>query len=205
MRRWRLFRCGWLGRRHWLRLGGDTDLKRIDSHRLGNVLEWGLTKIADRKIEPRSHLPVGVLGQADGAGLGDSFQSRGDIDAVAHQIAVGLLDHVAEMDAYPKLDAALRRHARITLDHRVLNFDRAAHGVHHAAELDERTIARAFDDAPIVDGDGRIDQIAAQRPQPSQRPILVLAGKPTETDHVGGQDRRELPFFRHWSLYRRTI
>ena len=181
------------------------DLKRIDPHRFGNVLELGLAEIADRKIEPRSHLPVGVLGQADRAGRGDPFQSSGDIDAVAHQIAVGLLDHVAEMDADPKLDAAVGRHARIALDHRVLNFDRAAHGVHHAAELDQRTVAGAFDDAPIVDRDGRIDQIAAQRPQSSERPILVVAGKPTETDHVGGQDRRELPFFRHWSLCRRTI
>ena len=71
------------------------------------------------------------------AGLGDTFQSRGDIDAVAHQVAVALLDHVAEMDADPELDAPLRREAGVALDHAVLHLDGAAHGVDHAAELDQ--------------------------------------------------------------------
>jgi hypothetical protein len=109
MTRWRLFPCGRLGRRHRFRLGGDTDLKQKDSNRLGNVLEWGLAEIADRKLEPRLDLPIGVLRQADRAGLANTFETGGDIDAVAHQIAVALLHHVAEMDADPKLDAALGR------------------------------------------------------------------------------------------------
>ena len=33
--------------------------------------------------------------------------------------------------------------ARVALDHAVLNFDRAAHGVDHAAELDQRSVADA--------------------------------------------------------------
>ena len=60
------------------------------------------------KIEPRAHLPVGVLGKADSAGLGDPLQPRGNIDAVAHQIAVALLDNVAEVNADAEFDAALR-------------------------------------------------------------------------------------------------
>ena len=58
------------------------------------------------------------------ARLGQAFEPRGDIDAVAHQIAVALLDDVAEMNADAKLDAALGRHAGIALDHPVLHFDR---------------------------------------------------------------------------------
>ena len=46
----------------------------------------------------------------------------------------------------------------------VLHFDRAAHRVDHAAELDEAAVAGALDDAPVMRGDGGIDQIAAQRP-----------------------------------------
>ena len=46
----------------------------------------------------------------------------------------------------------------------VLNLDRAAHGIDHAAELDDAAVARALDDASVVHGDGRIDQ--AQRPEP---------------------------------------
>ena len=41
------------------------------------------------------------------------------------------------MNADTKLDAALRRKAGIALDHAVLHFDGAAHGVDDAAKLDE--------------------------------------------------------------------
>ena len=176
--------------------GRDADLQRIDPDRLGDVLELGRAEIGDREIEPRLHLPIGVLGQADRAGLGDALQPRGDIDAVAHQIAVALLDDVAEMDADAKLDAALG-HAGVALDHGVLHFDRAAHGVDDAAELDERAVAGALDHAPVMHGDGRIDQVAAQRPQPRQGAILVGAGEPAVSDHIGGEDRREFPGFGH--------
>ena len=102
----------------------------------------------DREIDPPFDLPIGVLGQTDRARLGDPLQSRGDVDAVTHQIAVGLLDVVAEMNADAKFDAALGRHASVAIDETVLHLDRAAHGVDHAAELDEAPVARAFDMRP---------------------------------------------------------
>jgi len=37
------------------------------------------------------------------------FEPRRDIDAVAHRIAITFLDHFAEADADPRLDAALVR------------------------------------------------------------------------------------------------
>jgi hypothetical protein len=52
----------------------------------------------------------------------------------------------------------------------------AAHGVDHAAELHESPVAGALDDAPVVNGDRGIDQIAAQSPETRQRAILVGAG-----------------------------
>jgi hypothetical protein len=56
-----------------------------------------------------------------------------------------------------------------------LHFDCAAHCVDHAAEFSNKSVAGALDDAPLVHGDGRVDEIAAQGPQPSQRAILVGA------------------------------
>ena len=64
-------------------------------------------------------------------------KSRGDIDAVAHQVAVALLDHIAEVDADAELDAALGRKAGVALDHAVLHLDGAAHGIDDASELNE--------------------------------------------------------------------
>jgi hypothetical protein len=43
------------------------NLKLINSYRLSDVLQLGLTEIADREIKPRFHLPVGIFGKADSA------------------------------------------------------------------------------------------------------------------------------------------
>src|SRR5208337_1513865 len=90
---------------------GDADLQRIDPDRLGDVLELGLTEIGDGEIEPALDLPIGLLGKTDSAGFSDAFEARGDVDAVAHQIAVALLDDVAEMNADAEFDALVRRDA----------------------------------------------------------------------------------------------
>ena len=134
-----------------------------------------------------------MLGQTDGAGGGNAFQSRGDIDTVAHQIAVGLLDHIAEMDSDAELDAALGRKAGVALDHTVLHLNGAAHRVDDAAELNDGAIAGALDHAAIVDGDYRVDQIAAKRSQPRKDAILVRAGKSAVADHIRNWNRCEFP------------
>ena len=198
-------RAGFLrrGRRRGLCPGGLTDFERIDPDRLDNVPELGWAEIADGEIEPRFYLAIGVLGETDRARRANPFEPRGDIDSIAHQIAVGLLDHVAEMDADAELDAAVFRHARIAFDHAALQFDRAAHRVDHAAELDQRPVAGAFDHAPVMDGDGRVDQVAAQSPEPRKRALLVRAREPAVADHIGGEDRGKLPAFGHGSPSRR--
>jgi hypothetical protein len=66
------------------------------------------------------------------------------------------------MDADAELDTLVRRDTRVAFDHGDLDFDRAAHGVDHAAELDDRPIASALNDAPMVEGDRGVDEIAAQ-------------------------------------------
>ena len=159
---------------------------------LGDVLEHDRAKIADRELQPRAHLPISVFGETDAAGHGDALEARGDIDAVAHEIAVALLNDVPDMNADAELDPPVLRHARVALNHAALHFDRAAHGVDHAAELDQGAVAGALHHPACMDGDRRVDQIAAQGPKARQRAVLVRAGKPREPDDVGGQNRGEL-------------
>jgi hypothetical protein len=90
---------------------------------------------------------------------------RGDVDPIAHQVAVGLFDDVAQMNADPEFYAALGRQAGIALDEAILHLDRAAHGVHHAAEFDEAAVPSALDHATVMHGDGGINEVAAQRPE----------------------------------------
>jgi len=106
-----------------------------DPYRFGDVLEVDFAEIADREIEPRLHLAIGVFGETDGSRLGDTLQPRGDIDTITHKIAIALLDDVAKMDADAELDATLRRKPGVALDRAVLHLDGTTHGIHHAAEL----------------------------------------------------------------------
>src|SRR5271166_1920943 len=159
--------------RRGLRLGGLADLKRIDPDRFGNVLELHRAEVRDRQIEAPLNLPIGLLRETNRARRANAFEPRGDVDAVAHQIAVGLLDDVAKMDADAELNAALGRQARIALDHAGLHFYRATRGVDHAAEFDDAAVAGSFDDAAVVDGDGRVDQVAAQSPQPRKGALFI--------------------------------
>ena len=87
--------------------------------------------------------------------------------------------------------------AGVALDHAVLDLDRAAHRVDHAAEFDDDAIAGALDDAPMMHGDGGINQIAAQRPQPRKRSVLVRSGEPAVADDIGHQDRCNFPGLAH--------
>ena len=158
-----LFRLGGLGLGCRFRLGGDADLQRIDPDRPFDVLELSLAEIRDRHVEPTAHLAIGVLGQTDRARRGDSLQPRGDVDAIAHEVAIALLDNVAQMNADAKLYALVGRDARVALDHGVLHFEGAAHRVDDAAKLDDAAVAGALDDAAMVHGDCGVNQIAAQR------------------------------------------
>ena len=72
------------------------------------------------------------------------------------------------MDADPELDAPILLNAGIALDHAALHLNGAAHGIDNAAEFDQRSVSGALDDAAVVHGDGWIDQVAAQCPQPCQ-------------------------------------
>jgi hypothetical protein len=131
------------------------------------------------------------------AECGDALQSRGEIDAVPHQIAVALLNDVAQINADTELDAALARQAGVSLDHAVPHLDGAARGVHHAAKLNESAVAGALDDAPAMRVDGEIDQVAPQPPEPRQRAILVRSRETAVSDNVRDQDPRDFPGLRH--------
>ena len=179
------------------REGGNADLERVDPDRFGDVLEHRRAEIPDRKIEPRLYLPIGIFRQTDRPRLGDALKPCGDIHSVAHEIAIALLDHIAEMNADAKIDALIGRQAGIALGHAVLHFYRTTHSLDDAAEFDQGAVAGPLDDAPVMQGDGWIDQIAAQRAQPRQGAILVCTGEPAVADDVGRQNRRDFSRLAH--------
>ena len=58
-------------------------------------------------LEPTAHLPIRVLRKTDRPRLGNALKPRGDIDAVAHEVAVALLDDVAHMNPDAEVDTAV--------------------------------------------------------------------------------------------------
>ena len=106
-----------------------------------DILEASLPKVDTGFVQFVSNLTAGILGQANPAEPNNLLDPRSDIDAIARQTAVGLFDHIAQMNADAKFDATVLRHARVALDHRVLYFDRAVHRDDHAAKRDDRAVA----------------------------------------------------------------
>ncbi len=45
-------------------------------------------------------------------------------------------------------------------------------------------VAGALDDAAVMHGDGGIDQVAAERPEPRENTILVRAREPAIADDI---------------------
>ncbi len=76
-------------------LSERSNADRVNPDWFGNVLELRWTEIGDLKFEPSLDLAIRILGHTDCARHADAFQSRGNVDAVAHQIAVAFLDNVA--------------------------------------------------------------------------------------------------------------
>jgi len=114
-----------------------------------------------------------------------------------HEVAVRLLDDITEMNADADLDALLHGKTFVPLREAFADLERAADGLDHAAKFDDCAVAGAFDEPPIVGGDGRIDQFAAQAPEPRQRTLFVRAHEPAVADNVGRENRRELSVLAH--------
>jgi hypothetical protein len=133
------------------------------AYRPGDVLQLLIAKVTELYFDLVPHLAVCIFGNTDAARISNPFQSRGDIDAIAHQVTVALLNNIAQMDPDTELDATLGRKTGIALDHAILQLHCAAHSVHDASELDEDAVARPLNDAAVMQSDGRVDQIAAER------------------------------------------
>ena len=92
-----------------------TKLNPPRAHGLGNVLEGLRPKVIAGDLDLAPDLPIGVIGDANAARLGNALQSGSDIDAVAEDVVV-VDDDVADVDADAKFDpvdpAVHRRSAR---------------------------------------------------------------------------------------------
>ena len=151
---------------HMLRRGlgpGVAASEHVGAHRPRDVLQALLPQVDEGHVQFVANLLVSRRRKTDGARLANSLEPRSDVDPVAHQIAVALLDDVAQVNADASLDTLAGGQAGVALSQAATHFHGAAHGLDHAAKFDERTVAGPLDDPPVVNRDRRVDQVAAQR------------------------------------------
>jgi hypothetical protein len=151
-----------------------------------------LAQVLKPEIDFVAHLVTHDPADADPARLGQGFQPRRDIDAIAEDVVV-VDDDVAEIDADAKLDAALARDTVIAQRHLALQFDRAAHRIDDAREFDQQPVAGRLDNAAAMLGNFGVHQFAPGYLERRERALLVLAHQPRIAGDIGRQHRRQAP------------
>jgi hypothetical protein len=128
--------------------------------------------------------------EADAARHRQPLQPHCDVDAVAVYVtAIG--DHVAEIDADAKAQAALLGEIQIAVGHRPLDFAGAAHRVDNAREFRQHAVSGGLDDAAVMLPDLRLDPFTQMRLEAFVRAFLIRAHQARIAHHIGGEDRGE--------------
>src|SRR5262249_3521489 len=100
---------------------------------------------------------------ADPAGRGHRLEPDGDDDSVAVDITA-LHDNIAEIDADAERDAPIVSDTVVRCLHALLHLARAGDCVDRATELDHHAIAHHLDDAAVMLGNQRIEDLPATLP-----------------------------------------
>jgi len=114
---------------------------------------------------------------ADPARFGQAFQSGGNVDTVAKDVAV-LDDDVALVDADAEFDPASGRQQRVAFRQSRLHFSRTADRIDDAGKLDQQAVTGGLDDAAFMARDLRVDHLRPQRLQPAKGAFLVGLDQP---------------------------
>src|SRR5262249_34824307 len=168
--------------------------KRVDMHRVRNVLHVLLASVPEDERHLVAHLLVGRARDANSTGLRDAFQPRRHVHAIPEDV-VPVENNVAEVDADAELDSPLSGYRRVSLGHVALDIDGTTHRIHDAAELSQETVSSGFDDATAMLGDLGIDKRAQVVREPGMRALLIHAGQAAVASHVGCQDGGETSLY----------
>ena len=153
-----------------------------------DAFEAPVAQIVEGAVELALQVVVRRSRDDDAAGVGELLEPGGDVDALAVEVAIWLVHHVAEIDPDAEADPLGVRPLGLALCRPLLQQDGAAHGVDDARELDERAVAHQLDRTPPVLGDQRLHEFAAQCLQTGKRAVLVALDERRKADHVGRHD-----------------
>ena len=146
------------------------------------IVEGGRQVIAHRLLHDRRN--------RDTSGLCEPLQPRGNVDPIAIDRAIGLLDDVAEVHADAKSHAPIVRYPVRRRFDTLLDRQCGAHRASGGLEHRKHRITRHVDDAPLMRFD--VDpEDAARSVERRDGRALVRGHQARELGRVRSQDRRQ--------------
>ena len=119
-----------------------------------------LALVGELGADPAADDTVYSVGNHDPAWLGQSLEPRRNVDTVAVDRSVLLLDHVAEVHADAKAHAPVLRHCVRSGCQTLLNRQRRIHRAGGRFEYGEHRITRHVDDSALMCFDARSEDRA---------------------------------------------
>jgi hypothetical protein len=104
------------------------------------------------EIELIPDLLVNSVGDANGAGAGESLEAGGDVDAVTEDVSA-INDHVAEIDTDSEFETPVGRDGVVDGASRSLDLDGAVERVDNTRKIRKKAVPRRADDPPATGGD----------------------------------------------------
>src|SRR5260370_42536615 len=111
------------------------------------MLQYSIAQIIECELGLASDLLKGISRDANTARLALIFDTRGDIDTVAENVAI-VDDDVADVNADAKFDPDILWDVSILHGHAALNFDRTARTIYAPAKLPHHAATLAFTHPP---------------------------------------------------------
>jgi hypothetical protein len=141
--------------------------------------------IFERHIDLAGHLPVDVIGHADAAGLRNTFQPRGYVDAISKDV-IGLDDYIADVNTDTEENAPVFRIAESKFMNASLKLNAGADRFDRARKLRQESVAGILDDAPAMLRNGGPNRVRQQGCQFGVRGLFVIVHEPA----IAGDIRR---------------
>ena len=164
----------------------------VGVNRSRNVLHFLRADVGELHRQFVGDLLMHRTGNADAADFREAFETRGNIHAVAKQVAVTLHD-VADGNADAKAHVPAGRISHVPGPQAFLDIDRATHRFDRAGKFGENRVARGIENAPAGLGDKIVSDGSIGR-QPPQRFLFVLGNQPAVAGDIGGKNGCDFAF-----------
>src|SRR5580698_1175749 len=96
-----------------------------------------------------SDLTVHHIRNANASRLGETLQSRGDIDAIAVDLSI-FYHHITEVDTYTEMHLAVLRQLRVLTPKRDLNRNGGSDCLRHTGKLGQNAFAGGVDESSVA-------------------------------------------------------